>query len=186
MQYIGKEMPRVDGVAKVTGRATYAAEFQVPNLAYGHIVTSTIARGRIASIDAKAAERAPGVLKVVTHLNSIKPTPKDRQREGHEAARADDVKKPGDRPFRALVDDRILFNAQPIAVVVAETFEQARYAATLVKATYSEEKHTTDPLAALPTAYDPRPEQTPPPRGNPTEALASAPVKVEGTYTMPI
>src|SRR5688500_18451293 len=132
MQYIGKEMPRGDGVAKVTGRATYAAEFRVQNLAYGHIVTSTIARGMITSIDTKAAERAPGVLMVITHENSIKPTPKSRQREGGEAQRADDVKKPGDRPFRPLVDDRILFNAQPIAVVVAKTFEQARYAATLV------------------------------------------------------
>src|SRR3954454_8116145 len=99
MQYIGKEMPRVDGVAKVTGQATYAAEFQVPNLAYGYIVTSTIARGRIVSIDANAAEGAPGVLKVITHENSIKPTPKSRQREGGEAQRADDQKKPGDRPF---------------------------------------------------------------------------------------
>src|SRR5687768_10926418 len=186
MQYIGKEMPRVDGVAKVTGRATYAAEFQVPNLAYGQIVTGTIARGRLASIDTKAAERAPGVIKVVTHENSIKPTPKDRVREGHEQQRADDQKKPGDRPFRALVDDRILFNAQPIAVVVAETFEQARYAATLVRASYQEETHTTDPLAALQRAYDPHPEQTPPPRGKPAEALAAAPVKVEAVYTMPI
>src|SRR3954468_13748292 len=138
MQYIGKEMPRVDGVAKVTGRATYAAEFQVPNLAYGYLVTSTIASGRIASIDTKAAEGAPGVIKVITHQNSIKPTPKDRIREGHEQARADDVKKPGDRPFRALADDRILFSMQPIAVVVAETFEQAMYAARLVKTTYRE------------------------------------------------
>jgi xanthine dehydrogenase YagR molybdenum-binding subunit len=67
-------MPRVDGVAKVTGRATYAAEFQVRNLAYGHIVTSNIARGRIASIDTKAAERAPGVLKVVTPTSRRGPT----------------------------------------------------------------------------------------------------------------
>ncbi|HYE18442.1 MAG TPA: xanthine dehydrogenase family protein molybdopterin-binding subunit [Tepidisphaeraceae bacterium] len=186
MQYIGKEMPRVDGVAKVTGRATYAAEFNVPNLAYGHIVTSNVARGRIATLDVAAAEGAPGVLKVVTHLNSIKPMPKDRVRDGKEQHQGDDQKKPGDRPFRALVDDRILFNQQPIAVVVAETFEQARYAASLVKATYREEPHATDPLAVLSKAYDPRPEQTPPPRGDPAKALADAPVKIEATYTMPI
>lgn len=186
MQYIGKEMPRVDGIAKVTGRATYAAEFNVPNLAYGYIVTSTIARGTIASIDASAAEQAPGVLKVITHENSIKPTPKSRQRDGNEAQRADDQKKPADKPFRALADNRILFNAQPIAVVVAETFEQARYAASLVRAKYNEEKHVTDPHAALGTAFDPRPEQSPKPRGNPAEAFASAPVKIESTYTMPI
>ena len=186
MQYIGKEMPRIDGVAKVTGRATYAAEFQVPNLAYGYIVTGTIARGRVTSIDTAAAERAPGVLKVITHENAIKPTPKSRQRDAGEAQRADDQKKVGDQPFRALADDQIRFNAQPIAVVVAETFEQARYAASLVKATYAIEKHVTDPLVALTSAYDPRPEQTPPPRGEPDAALASAPVKIDVTYTMPI
>ena len=75
------------------------------NLAYGHIVTSNIARGRIASLDTRAAERAPGVIKVVTHQNSIKPTPKDRVREPREQQRADDQKKPGDRPFRALVSE---------------------------------------------------------------------------------
>ena len=57
MQYIGKEMPRVDGVAKVTGRATYAAEFQIPNLAYGYIVTGTIARGRVTAIDNRRLAR---------------------------------------------------------------------------------------------------------------------------------
>lgn len=186
MQYIGKETPRIDGVAKVTGRATYAAEFKVPNLAYGYIVTSTVARGTIASLDTSAAEKAPGVLKVITHENAIKPTPKSRQREGEEAQRADDQKKPADKPFRALTDNRILFNAQPIAVVVAESFEQARYAASLVRATYNEDKHVTDPLAALGSAFDPRPEQSPKPRGNPQEAFANAPVKVESVYTMPI
>ena len=186
MQYIGKEMPRVDGIAKVTGRATYAAEFKVPNVAYGHIVTGTIARGTITAIDTRAAEQAPGVLKVITHENAIKPTEKSKRREGDEQERADDQKKRGDRPFRAFADDQILFNAQPIALVVAETFEQARYAATLVRATYREEKHTTDLLAALDTGYDPRPEQTPKPRGEPREALASAPVRVEATFTMPI
>ncbi len=172
MQYIGKEMPRVDGVAKVTGRARYAAEFQVPDLAHGYIVTGTIARGRIVSIDTRAAERAPGVIKVVTHENSIKPASKNRKERGD--------------PFRALVDDRIWFNGQPIAVVVAETFEQARYAATLVEATYREKKHMTDTGAALSTAYDPEPDQAAPPRGDPAGALAAAAVKVEATYTMPI
>lgn len=186
MQYIGKEMPRVDGVAKVTGRATYAAEFQAPNMAYGYIVTSTIARGRIKSIDTSAAERSPGVLKVITHENAIKPTPKDRVRNGHEQQRGDDQKKPGDVPFRAFADDRILFNAQPIALVVAETFEQARYAASLVKATYDQEKHTTDMFEALAGAYDPRPEQTPKPRGDPEAAFAGAPVRVDATFTSPI
>ena len=71
-RYIGKEMSRVDGVAKVTGRAKYAAEFRAPNLAYGFIVLGTVAKGRIREIDTREAERAPGVVRVFTHLNMPK------------------------------------------------------------------------------------------------------------------
>src|SRR4051794_27569531 len=71
-KYIGKEMSRVDGVAKVTGKAKYAAEFKVPNLAYGFIVQGSVARGTIAAIDTTEAERAPGVIKILTHLNAPK------------------------------------------------------------------------------------------------------------------
>ncbi len=63
-RYIGKPMSRVDGVAKVTGKAKYAAEFQVPNLAYGFIVLGTVAKGRITAMDTRDAERAPGVIRV--------------------------------------------------------------------------------------------------------------------------
>ncbi|HQU84667.1 MAG TPA: hypothetical protein PKY59_16130, partial [Pyrinomonadaceae bacterium] len=72
MRYIGKEMSRVDGVAKVTGQAKYAAEFQVKNVAYGFIVQSTVAKGTIKSIDTSEAEKQTGVIKVFTHLNSVK------------------------------------------------------------------------------------------------------------------
>ena len=70
-RYIGKEMSRVDGVAKVTGKAKYAAEFQVPNVAYGFIVTSTIAKGTIKSIDTTEASRTSGVIRVLTHENYL-------------------------------------------------------------------------------------------------------------------
>ena len=69
MKYIGKEMSRVDGVAKVTGKAKYAAEFNVPNLAYGFVVSSAIAKGRIKSIDRTAALALPGVIEVFAHDN---------------------------------------------------------------------------------------------------------------------
>src|SRR5690606_10071994 len=115
MKYIGKEMSRVDGVAKVTGRAKYAAEFQLNNTAYGYIVQGTIAKGAIRSIDTAEAERQPGVLKIYTHLNSLK-------------------SKEDGPAFTALQSEKIVFNGQPIALVVAETFEQARAAARLVKA----------------------------------------------------
>lgn len=168
-RYIGKEVSRVDGVAKVTGKAKYAAEFKVPNIAYGFIVTSTIAKGVINSIDTAEAARLPGVIRIFTHENFPKLT-----------AAAND------RQFRALQANRILFNMQPIALVVAESFEQARYAARSLKASYTEEKPSTDMIAGLAKAVPVGAQRAAQPRGNPAEAFRSAPVKVESEYTIPI
>lgn len=168
MRYIGKEMSRVDGVAKVTGQAKYAAEFQVKNVAYGFIVQSTIAKGTIKSIDTVEAEKQTGVIKIFTHLNSVK------------------TKDTKDDAFCALQDEKIKFNGQPIALVVAETFEQARFAARLVKAEYSQENHQTDAEKAskidAPGSFGPPPK----PRGNPQEALQKSDVKLTAEYTIPI
>lgn len=166
MKYIGKEMPRVDGIAKVTGKATYAAEFQAPNLAYGFIVQSAIARGTIKSIDTKAAEAAPGVVKVFTHENTPAP-----------------VRSNG---WRALSDNKIVFSGQPIALVIAETFEQARYASRLVKVEYDAEKPTTAIDAGIKPAQDVPNRRKAPVRGNPQAAYDAAPVKVSQEYTIPI
>ncbi len=155
-------MSRVDGVAKVTGQAKYASEFQANNIAYGFIAQSTIAKGTIKSIDTGEAEKQSGVIKIFTHLNSLKTKEKDDA-------------------FVALQSDKIYFNEQPIALVVAETFEQARSAARLIKATYAEEKHQTDTLKA-PTVAARSPKQ----RGNPSDALKSAPVKISAEYTIPV
>ena len=76
---IGQPISRVDGRLKVTGGATYAAEFDVPGQAHGAIVRSTIANGRIASIDSTAAERAPGVITVLTHRNAPRRTARNRK-----------------------------------------------------------------------------------------------------------
>ncbi|HEX8128784.1 MAG TPA: xanthine dehydrogenase family protein molybdopterin-binding subunit [Pyrinomonadaceae bacterium] len=179
-RYIGKEMSRVDGVAKVTGRAKYAAEFRVPNLAYGFIVLGTVAKGTISAIDTREAERAPGVVRVFTHLNvpklGPKPVTEDAPPRGGQQER--------DKSFRALQSDRIYFNAQPVALVVAETYEQARYASRLVRVTYNAEKHVTDTEAARGRARVPA--RAPKPRGNPEEAMRVAPVKVEAEYRIPI
>lgn len=137
MKYIGKEMSRVDGVAKVTGAAKYAVEFQSNNLAYGFIVQSTIAKGAIASIDTAEAEKASGVIRVLTHLNVPKLAYTDKTDK-------DEMAPAGGAPLRALYSDKIMFSGQPIALVVAETYEQARFAAHLVKATYTAEKAATD------------------------------------------
>src|SRR5439155_15651952 len=120
-RYIGKEMSRVDGVAKVTGKAKYAAEFRVPNLAYGFIVLGSVAKGTIRSIDTREAEAAPGVIRVFTHLNTPKLGPKASAEEAPPRA----AKEP-DKSFRALQSDRTFFNGQPVALVVAESYEQAR------------------------------------------------------------
>ncbi len=160
---------RVDGRAKVTGTAKYIAEHRFPNMAYGYLVQSTIAKGKITKIDTSEAEKQPGVIKVLSHQNVPKLAVPER---------------PVPHPFYAMTSDQILFNGQPIAVVVAETFEQARYGASLVKVAYDKEKPETDLTAQLSKAFTSGREQ--PPRGNPDQAFADSEVKVEGEYTIPI
>ena len=181
-RYIGKEMSRVDGVAKVTGAAKYAVEFQAKNTAYGYIVQSEIAKGAITAIETKEAEKQTGVIKVFTHRNAPQLAFTDKKD-------ADEM-SPNGTTFRALYTDRIMFSGQPIALVVAETFEQARFAANLIKATYAAQKSATDTVKLLGTAYQPptqQPNQPPPKqRGDATAALKAAAVTVEAEYTIPI
>src|SRR5437773_1676777 len=121
--YIGTSTSRVDGRAKVTGAAKYAAEFNAPGLAHGSVVTSSIAKGRIARIDASTALRVAGVIDVLTHENRPPMACTD-------SAYKDDTAPEGS-PFRPLYDDRIMFSDQPIALVIAEEPEIARFAASL-------------------------------------------------------
>ena len=181
-RYIGKEMDRVDGLAKVTGKAKYAVEFQVPNVAYGFIVQSTIAKGTITAIDTTEAAKQAGVIRIITHQNMQKLAygdPKDA-----------DAMAPGNAPpFRPLHSDKIVFSGQPVALVVAETFEQARFASRLVKVTYAKENSATKTEDLLTQAFEPPPSQNAPktkPRGNPQQAFQSAPVKIEAQYTIPV
>jgi len=181
-RYIGKEMSRVDGVAKVTGQAKYAAEFQVPNIAYGFIVLGTVAKGTIKAIDTREAEGAAGVIRILTHLNAPKLGPKASTEEAPPRGNQEER----DKSFRALQSDRIFFNGQPVALVVAETYEQARYAARLVKVSYNAEKHVTDTEAVRGRARVPSQGRPPKTRGNPEEAMRNAPVKIEAEYRIPI
>jgi xanthine dehydrogenase YagR molybdenum-binding subunit len=179
---IGLPISRVDGHQKVTGRATYAAEFEVPGLAHGVIVRSTVANGRIASIDNAAAERAPGIIAVVTHRNA----PRLAYRP-HKGLPDPDV---GER-LHVLQDDRVSHQGQPVALVIAETLEQATHAATLVRVTYAPEIGTTDITRVepvLPTQQRMDQGMTPPPetrRGDPDGALATAEVRIDQTYVIP-
>lgn len=166
-----KDAPdRVDGKAKVTGKARYIAEHKLPGLLYGYLVQSTIAKGTITAIDTAEAEKQPGVKLVVSHKNAPKLVVPDRP--------------VGSRPFYPFTSAEVYFNAQPIAVVVASSFEEARYAASLVKVTYSSQKPDGDSRGMFEKAL---PEARPTPdRGKPVEAFAAAEVKIEAEYTIPI
>src|SRR5205809_5984516 len=126
--HIGKPINRVDGRAKVTGQAKYAGEHPAPDLAYGVVVSSAVAKGKIARIDAAKALALPGVLAVFTHENAPRLARSDRNYQ-------DEVAPPGS-PFRPLYDSQIRYSGQPVALVVAESYELARYAATLVRVEY--------------------------------------------------
>ena len=184
--YIGTATSRVDGLAKVTGAAKYAADYNVPGLAHGSVVCSTIAKGRITRLDTSAAKAVKGVLTVLTHDNRP-PLPDNDQ------AYKDDV-APAGSPFRPLYDDRILFNGQPIALVVAETPEIARFAASLVRVEYDRQEHVTDLQDRRVQTVPPPPATNPmeavflppKPRGTPDQALAAAAVRHEAEYHVPI
>jgi xanthine dehydrogenase YagR molybdenum-binding subunit len=176
--FIGRPVSRVDGRQKVTGSATYAAEFDLPGQAHGVIVRSTVANGRIASIDSAAAERAPGVMVVLTHRNA--PRLPYRPHKGLPDAAI------GER-LHVLQDDRVNHQGQPIALVVADTLEQATHAASLVRVAYAPDAAITDVSRVDPVAPTPakggRSEETR--RGDPDGALAAAEVKVDHTYVIP-
>ena len=123
--YIGTATSRIDGRAKVTGAARYAGEYNTSGLAHASLVTSTIAKGRIARIDANEALSVSGVIDVLTHQHRPPMASTD-------SAYKDDVAPEGS-PFRPLYNDRIWFCGQPIALVVAEESEIARFAASLVR-----------------------------------------------------
>lgn len=177
--YVGTPRQRVDGRAKVTGAATYAAEFTAPDLAYGYVVSGAIAKGTITGIDASAALALPGVLHVFTHEN--------RPRTAWLSSNYRDMVAPPGSPFRALYDDKIVYSGQPVALVVAEDFDTARDAAALVRVTYDTEAHSTDLDAERPKAYVPPKKRSgieppPKPRGDAAAAYEAAPFKVSQEY----
>ena len=172
---VGKPLNRVDGHLKVTGGARYSAEFPVAKLVHGVTIQSTIASGKIAQMDTRAAEQVPGVLLVMTHLNA----PKVSGEAG------------GERKLPLLQDNTVRYSGQHIGVVVADTLEHAIQAAALVKIQYDEAKPALHLQENLDKAYMPQgkiPRNEPPDsaHGNVEQGLASAAVKVEQTYTTPI
>ena len=171
LKIIGQPISRIDGPRKTTGTAPYAYERHdaVPDPAYGHVVGSAIAKGRINGIDLALAEAAPGVLAIVTADNAGK------------------LAK-GSRNFAMLLGGpEIEHYHQAIAVVVAETFEQARAAAQLVRVDYASAKGAFD-LATATDAAKPAEGNSGPADtkvGDFDGAFAAAPVKLDLTYTTP-
>jgi xanthine dehydrogenase YagR molybdenum-binding subunit len=174
--YIGTPTSRVDGRVKVTGEAKYAGEFNVANLAYGYVVESTIPKGRIVSIDIGHAMKVGGVIAVLTHKNRPPLADKD-------SAWKDDVAPEKGSPFRPLFDDKIMFSGQPIALVLAEEWEIARYAASLVRIETEADAHVTDLYAQRDAAsVVEKPDK---PHGNADKAYAAADVRHEAEYFIP-
>jgi xanthine dehydrogenase YagR molybdenum-binding subunit len=172
LKVIGQPTDRIDGPLKTTGTAPYAYEWHdvAPNPAYGYVIGSAIAKGRIASIDLTAARSAPGVLVIVTARN------------------AGPLGRAERNTARLLADPEIQHYHQAIALVVAETFEQARAAAQLVRVDYVKARGSFDLAAAKDSATKPTGITT---GGADTEvgdfagAFAAAPVQLDSTYTTP-
>ncbi|MDJ0277593.1 xanthine dehydrogenase family protein molybdopterin-binding subunit [Sphingomonas sp. 2R-10] len=133
---IGKPVSRLDGALKVTGGAAFAAEHRFDDMVYAALAYSTIARGRITAIDTGPAEAAPGVVLVMTHRNA------PRMATPPVFGSSANAVGPADLPI--FQDDRVHWNGQPIACVLAGTQEQADHAAALLGVTYAEEPSTTD------------------------------------------
>ena len=177
MANIGQGIDRVDGRLKVTGRARYAAEFAVPDVVHAVLVQSTIGAGAITGFDLTAAQKMPGVIAIITPDNA----PKLHVQGGAQQT----VRAP-------LLQDRdIHYNGQHVALVVAETLEQADAAGALVRVQYRRDEPITSMDAVLGQAYAPkkfRNGERPPDsrRGDPDAAFDDAPVKVDATYITPI
>jgi len=170
LKVVGQPVDRIDGPLKTTGTAPYAYERHdvVSNPAYGYVVGSAIAKGRIASIDLSAAKRAPGVLAVVT------------------AATAGKLGKGKFNTAELLGGPQIQHYQQAIALVVAETFEQARAAAQLVRVDYARAKGVFDLAGAKDSAVMPKKEDKPDSAvGDFAGAFAAAQVQLDATYTTP-
>jgi xanthine dehydrogenase YagR molybdenum-binding subunit len=168
---IGAPLNRIDGVQKVTGAAKYAYEYPVEGVTYVFPVQSTIARGRVVSIDASAARALPGVIAVLWHENAPRLAPLD------------------DAELAVFQSDAVAYHGQFVAAVVAETSEIARQAASLVVVHYQEQPHDVELRADRADLYAPQRVnggvETDTFDGGVEAALASATVSLDHTYTTP-
>ncbi|MEO8334765.1 MAG: xanthine dehydrogenase family protein molybdopterin-binding subunit [bacterium] len=168
---LGGKLPRIDGPLKVSGRAVYTSDVNLTGMLYAVGVRSTIAKGRVVSIDASTARKLPGV-RAVYHRGNIKPFFRSAPPQGFSGLI--DEKRP---PFE---DDVVSYYGQYVAVAVAQTMEQAKAAADAVRVRYAADAHNVDPHLVAEKAMETESE-----RGNPDAAFQSAAVKVDQTYVTP-
>jgi xanthine dehydrogenase YagR molybdenum-binding subunit len=177
---IGTPVSRLDGALKVTGTAPFSAEFRFDDMVYAALAYATIPRGRIAAIDSAAAEASPGVVLVMTHRNA------PRMAVPPVFGSSPTGVGPADLPI--LQDDRIHWNGQPVACVLAESQEQADHAVSLLRITYAEEPSTTALDDAKANGIEQGVFMGQPLRneiGDAEAALAAAPHKVDQVYRTP-
>jgi xanthine dehydrogenase YagR molybdenum-binding subunit len=177
---VGSSVKRIDGPKKVTGQALYAAEFRPDHLAHAVIVEATIAHGKIDSLDLSHAEKSPGVITVISRRNV--PSLRYPKLGSYDSPAAENI--------TSLWDSTIHYAGQAVAVVVAETSEQAHYAASLIKVTYVQQPHTLAMSEAEPAAILPKQskgEKVQYKRGD-FQAGLSEPglIKIDQTYSMPV
>ena len=178
---IGQPVSRLEGHLKVTGAAKYAGEYNVDALLYGYVVNSTITKGKIVKIHSEEILSIKGIEAVFTHENRPSLAWFDMQYS--------DMDAPPGSPFRPLQNEKIKYNGQPIALIVAETFELARYAASILKVDYEEEEFQTDlhsnlgearaPHVGIATFLKPLP---PKPKGEAQDAFDRAHAKASGYF----
>ncbi|QEZ43179.1 aldehyde oxidoreductase molybdenum-binding subunit PaoC [Cupriavidus oxalaticus] len=168
LRVVGRPVDRIDGPRKATGTAPYAYERHdvAPHAAYGYVIGAGIAKGRIASIQLDDARRAPGVIEIIT------------------AANAGKLARAGRNTATLLGGPEIEHYHQAIALVIAQTFEQARAAAQLVRVRYDRRRGSYD-LAQARDAAAKVPNRPDSAIGDFAAAFAAAPVKLDATYTTP-
>lgn len=181
MKAVGQPVNRLEGHLKVTGAAKYAAEYEAAGLLYGYVVSSPVTKGKIRSIDDRAARAVDGVVEIITHENRMATAAFDIQYA--------DMDAPPGTVLKPLDNAEIHCNGQPIALVVAADFETARYAASLMRFEFDEQAFETDvfvnignaraPKKGLATALKPPP---PKPQGDFEKVYAAAPYTVAAEF----
>ena len=177
---VGATVSRKDGHLKVTGQARYAADHVLPHVAHAVAIESTVAKGRVADIDSSRAEQAPGFIGILHRGNA--PQLHRPANDFMSASKAGEIRV-------VFEDDRVYYAGQYVALVIAETLEQARYAAERVRVSYDTEEPLVDTDDAMSTIFAPAEffgEKLTMKRGEPASAYASAAVTVEANYTTPI